>query len=231
MKGRHAFVVGALILMAFLGAWKLGLFGLHDRAQLVVFIQRIRALRGAKIIFVALYAAASAIGVPASPLTLAGGAIFGTAWGVALNWLGAMAGALLAFATVRVLRTSLPLSLLRRTGDQFPAISDAPRALFRLRVIPVVPFALLNVGAALVRMGWWPYAVATGLGIVPVIVVYTTFAASLVSGVSGAGGRALATAMIAGVALVALSFARPGIIGRSRSGRVARSELRHARES
>jgi len=214
MKGRHAFVVGALMLTAFLGAWKLGLFGLHDRAQLVVFIQGIRGLRGAKIVFVTLYAVASAIGVPASPLTLAGGAIFGVAWGIGLNWIGAMAGALLTFGGVRALCNSLPAEILRRTARQIPTISDAPRALFRLRVIPVVPFALINVGAGLVRMRWWPYAIATGLGILPVTIVYTAFAASLVSGVGGAGGRALATAMIAGVALAALSFAQPRVPGR-----------------
>lgn len=202
--------IGAIVAIV----WRLGLFHLGDRARLAEAMTRVRALGAAKAVFVAAYALATAVGVPASPFTLAGGLLFGAWWGIALNWSGAMLGASLGY----VLAGSVGEPLLGAPGSgrraRLAALGGSRGAwlLFRLRVIPVVPFALLNVASALVRMPWPRYLVATAAGIIPVTVVYTLFAASAASGATGGGHRALITALATGAAVVALSFL-PRLVG------------------
>jgi uncharacterized membrane protein YdjX (TVP38/TMEM64 family) len=202
-------VLLATVLLAAAAAWKAGLFSVHDTSRLRALVEGLRATPAFPVVFVVGYAILSAIGVPVSPLTLIGGALFGTTLGIALNWMGELSGALLAFGIVRTLsprglgfRRPVEGSLSKNLG------ANAPVTLFRLRVIPVAPFALLNAGAALSGMSWRSYSVATALGIIPLTVIYTLFAASLISGVAGSSGRALFTALASAAGIIALTFVR-----------------------
>lgn len=208
MRRLRALVALSAVAAIVVVVWRLGLFHLGDRERLAEAMARVRGLGAAKAVFVAAYALATAVGVPASPFTLAGGLLFGPWWGMAVNWSGAMAGASLGYALASWL--GAPLLGARAAGRRAQlAALGAPQGawlLFRLRAIPVVPFALLNVASALVRMPWRRYLVATGAGIVPVTVVYTLFAASAAAGAAGGGHRALLTALVTGAVVVALSF-------------------------
>jgi uncharacterized membrane protein YdjX (TVP38/TMEM64 family) len=72
--------------------------------------------------------------------------------------------------------------------------------------LPVAPFSLLNVGAALSGMRWRDFVFATALGIVPITVIYTVLASALVAGVEGSGVRALTTAAISAAVLIGVSL-------------------------
>src|SRR4051812_15237009 len=91
--------LGLGIALAF--AWKLGFFGLTDRAALGVTIERARSLRNVGLFFVLAYGLAAGIGVPATPLTIIGGALFGSRLGVPMNWMGAMLAATIGFAITK----------------------------------------------------------------------------------------------------------------------------------
>lgn len=189
-------------------AWKAGLFSLHDMRRLRAAIETIRATPALPLVFVISYIVLSCIGVPASPLTLAGGALFGTTRGMVFNWLGAFGGAMLAFSLVRAMSRGASTRFMR--GDRLATRllgAGAPMLLFRLRLVPVAPFALLNVGAAMSSMSWRQYAIATALGIVPITVIYTLFAASLIAGVEGSGTRAMAIALISAAAIIGVTLA------------------------
>ena len=211
--GRITLVV--CIAIAVFAAWKLGLFDLTSRERLTDIVGRVQAVGFLKLAFVGVYALTSAIGVPASALTLAGGALFGVTRGLALNWLGAMAGALLAFQGTRLLSGPASEWLRSRVGDRLTGLASSGgfASLLSLRAIPVVPFALLNVGSALFGMKLRVYLAATALGILPITIVYTVLATSLMAGVEGSGRRALVSATISGLAVIALSFA-PALIRR-----------------
>ena len=210
-------VLGAIILVV----WRTGLYRLGDREQLAAAMARVRALGAAKVVFVGAYAIATAVGIPASPFTLAGGVLFGAWWGMALNWTGAMLGASLGYALASSLRDPMLGAPASGWRVRLAALGGAHGGwmLFRLRAIPVVPFALLNVGSAIVRMPWRRYLAATAAGIVPVTVVYTLFAASTAAGAAGGAGggghRALVTALVTGAGVVALSFL-PRLLGARR---------------
>ncbi|WP_432263078.1 FAD-dependent oxidoreductase [Cupriavidus sp. TMH.W2] len=96
------------------------------------------------------YVAVAALSLPgATVMTLAGGAIFGLVGGTLLVSFASSLGATLAFLASRhVLRDALQ----RRCGDRLAAINagiarDGALYLFSLRLIPVVPFFLINVAA------------------------------------------------------------------------------------
>jgi len=174
-----------------------GLLDLRDPAALLEAIERARTLPYIHVAFVLTYIVVATFGLPATPFTLAGGILFGTALGSLLNWLGATLG---ATGTYLLARASLPGGF---------------STLFRLRLLPVIPFNALSFTAALSGIGLRPYVAATGLGILPGTIIYTYFAGSLVGGVSGASSTARTNLIIASVLLLALSFL-PSLVQRLR---------------
>lgn len=198
-------------------AWHFGFFALRDPQKLAAAIRSARRVHYIGPIFVAVYVLAATFGLPASPLTLAGGAIFGVELGIVLNWLGAVLGACGAYALTRVLgRDAVQAS--GRWGDKLNMLGARSGfgIMFRLRLIPVVPFNLLNIAAGLASVAFRPFALGTALGILPGTIIYTWFADSLVAGVEGASQRAFVRLAVAAVLLVGLSFG-PQLITKARS--------------
>ena len=75
-----------------------------------------------------------------------------------------------------------------------------------LRLIPAVPFNILNFGPGLTAMSWRAYAGATLIGILPGTAVYTLFADALLQGSQEASREAYLRALLAGVLLAALTL-------------------------
>lgn len=172
-------------------------------------IRDAREVPFAAAIFVAVYIVVATIGLPGLPLTLAGGAIFGVAAGIALTWLGATLGATGAFLLARALGGDALRRLLgARAGTLDRMLGDgAFLTMLRLRLIPVVPFNALNFGAGLAGVRLTHYMAATAIGILPGTSVYTYFADSLLAGTEGARQTAFIRVAVAGVLLLALSYA------------------------
>ena len=74
---RAAILIGILVGTTLL-AWKFGFFALRDPKRLAEAVRRARDIRLIAPLFVVSYAVIAGLGLPATPLTLAGGAIFGT---------------------------------------------------------------------------------------------------------------------------------------------------------
>jgi uncharacterized membrane protein YdjX (TVP38/TMEM64 family) len=211
-RGRALLRLGILA-ATLLGAWwiarSLGLLEYVSLARIGELIRAAREAPWAAPAFVAIYAVVAAFGLPGTPLTLAGGAIFGALAGTGLNWLGAMLGSTGAFLIAKFVGGNAIRSLLGRHGAKLDKLSGehAFTGLLRLRLIPVVPFNVLNFGAGLAGMKLRDYVAATALGILPGTAVYTYFADALIAGVDGARQAAFVRVAVAGALLVALSFA------------------------
>ena len=163
----------------------------------------------APLAFVGAYTLAAALDFSGLVLTLVGGAVFGFWWGALLNLVGANLGASAAFWVARLLgREGLHALLGDRLSTRLDRLAHQAGFawLLRLRLIPVVPFNLLNFGAGLTAMPWRTYAAATAIGVVPATLVYTFFADALLSGSREAGHRVFVRVLIAGALLVLLSF-------------------------
>ncbi len=171
-------------------------------------INWLRDSSAAALVYVVAYAAATALAIPGSILTLAGGAIFGVFWGTLLTTLGANVGANLAFGIGRFLGRD---GMARLAGARIQALDRATenhgfRGLLTLRLIPAVPFTALNFASGLTSIRWPTYALATVIGIFPGTLVYTMFADALLAGSQEASRDALLRVLISGALLVLLSF-------------------------
>ena len=174
----------------------------------VALVATLRHVWWAPFAFVGGYTLAITLGFSGLVLTLAGGAAFGFWWGALLNTLGANLGATGAFWLARWLGRDGVHALLggRVAGMDRITHQSGFAWLLRLRLIPVVPFNLLNFASGLTAIPWRTYAAATALGIVPGTLVYTFFADAILSGSQQATREAFVRVAIAGALLVLLTF-------------------------
>ncbi len=209
---RNAIMRGALLVMilavAAVIAYRTGWFRGVTPERVGMLRDRLRGAPGAPLVFVGLYVLASALALPGTLLTLAGGAIFGTVLGTLLNWIGATMGATASFAISRWFGRDAARAVIGRRAAVLDKLSAEHGfvALLRLRLIPIVPFNILNFAAGLTGIGVVHYVAATAIGILPATAIYTYFASALIGGASGARAHALASAAIAGGLLIVLSF-------------------------
>lgn len=121
------------------------------------------------------YVAVTALSVPgAAILTLAGGAIFGLLWGVALVSFASSLGATLAFLTSRFL---LHDAIQKRFGDKLAPINQGVRRdgafyLFTLRLLPVFPFFVVNLVMGLTPIRARTFYWVSQVGMLPLTAVF-----------------------------------------------------------
>ena len=171
-------------------------------------IEWLRGSTAAPLLYIAVYAAATALAIPGSLLTLAGGAMFGVLWGTIYTTIGANIGANAAFGIARHLGRN---GVERLAGSRLDALDRVTenhgfRGLLTLRLIPAVPFNALNFGSGLTSIRWSTYAAGTAIGIFPGTLVYTMFADALLAGSQEASRDALLRVLVSGALLVLLSF-------------------------
>jgi pyruvate/2-oxoglutarate dehydrogenase complex dihydrolipoamide dehydrogenase (E3) component/uncharacterized membrane protein YdjX (TVP38/TMEM64 family) len=125
--------------------------------------------------FVATYVVVTALSLPgAAVMTLAGGAMFGLLWGTLLVSLASTLGATLAMLGARyVLRGWVAA----RFGERLAALNagirrDGPLYLFTLRLVPAVPFVVVNLVMGLTAMEAWTFAWVSQLGMLAGTVAY-----------------------------------------------------------
>jgi len=118
-------------------------------------------------VYFALYVLATALSFPgATIITLAGGAIFGFGWGLLIVSFASSLGATLAFLTARfVLRDSLEARFAKRLADINQGIErDGAFFLFTLRLVPLVPFFVINLVMGLTKMRTWVFYAVSQVG-------------------------------------------------------------------
>lgn len=118
-------------------------------------------------IFFLAYAIITALSLPAAAaMTLLAGALFGRLVGTAVVSAASTLGATLAFLGSRYLFRDWVQT---RYGDRLRAINegierDGAYYLFMLRLVPLVPFFLINLGMGLTRITVWTYALTSWIG-------------------------------------------------------------------
>ena len=129
----------------------------------------------APVVFMLLYAVAVVALVPASVLTMAGGAVFGLVRGVAFSFGGALLGSTVAFLLGRYVARRIierKLATMPRFGAIDRAVSaQGRRIVFLLRLSPVVPFNFLNYALGVTRITIKDFAIASA-GMLPGAVMY-----------------------------------------------------------
>lgn len=131
--------------------------------------------------YILIYAAATTFMVPGSALTIAGGFLFGLALGTPATVIGATVGAsILFFAS----KTSIG-AILRDVAGPFiermrAGFAENPVSyMFALRLIPLFPFAAVNIAPGLLGAKYRDYALTTFFGIMPGTLAYTWIGAAV----------------------------------------------------
>lgn len=131
--------------------------------------------------FALLYAVLTVLTVPGATLTVAAGALYGTAGGLGVSVLGATAGATLAFLVGRRLSRE---SLRALAGPRLSEIDAALgrqglKAVLVVRLVPLFPFNVLNYVLGATAVGLRPYVLGTAVGIVPGALAFASLGGSL----------------------------------------------------
>jgi uncharacterized membrane protein YdjX (TVP38/TMEM64 family) len=126
-------------------------------------------------VFIAVYCVTAAFSLPSDVfLTMLGGFLFGSIVGTIYVNIGATAGATLAFLTSRYLLRDWVESKYRSRLE--PILEgfrhDAFSYLLTLRMIPAIPFVLVNLASGLTRVELGTYVRATSLGIIPASFIF-----------------------------------------------------------
>jgi pyruvate/2-oxoglutarate dehydrogenase complex dihydrolipoamide dehydrogenase (E3) component/uncharacterized membrane protein YdjX (TVP38/TMEM64 family) len=126
-------------------------------------------------VYFLIYVLATALSIPgAVVITLAGGAIFGLWQGLLIVSFASTVGATLAFLASRfLLRDWVEARFGQRLADINAGVDrEGGFYLFTLRLIPVVPFFLINLLMGLTRMKVWTYYWVSQIGMLAGTAVY-----------------------------------------------------------
>lgn len=129
----------------------------------------------AVVYFFLLYVAVTGLSLPgATIMTLAAGAIFGFGWGTLIVSFASTLGATLAFLASRFLLRDWVQA---KFGQQLRTINDGvaregAQYLFTLRLIPVVPFFVINLAMGLTPLRAWTFYWVSQVGMLAGTLVY-----------------------------------------------------------
>jgi uncharacterized membrane protein YdjX (TVP38/TMEM64 family) len=152
----------------------------ENRAALVTFYESHQAVMVTG--FIALYIVQTALSLPgAAVFSLAAGAVFGALMGTLYVNIGATIGASLAFLVARYLFRDV---IQNKFGTRLEKINTELETrgfnyLLFLRLVPVFPFFLINLGAGLTGIPLRTFFLATMVGIIPGSFVFCNAGASL----------------------------------------------------
>lgn len=169
-------------------AWALGLYD-WVRPERLAHLRTAIEGYGAwgPVLYVGGYVVAELLFVPALPLTLLGGLVFGPVWGTVYTWIAASLAAALAFLVARHLARDT-VERWRAKGPRVARIDAAVerhgwRILMVTRLVPLFPFNLQNFAYGLTRIPFWTY-----VGVSSVCMLPGTLAFTLAGGALSGGG-------------------------------------------
>jgi uncharacterized membrane protein YdjX (TVP38/TMEM64 family) len=183
---------------ALIAAVLLGLFFVRQQIPLADWIQSfnqwVSTLGLAGIgVFAAVYALAAVLFLPGSVLTVGAGFVFGVFWGTVAVSIGSTGGAAAAFLIARYVARER-IQHKAEGNSRFHAVDRAVaregwKIVGLLRLSPAIPYNLSNYLYGLTGVRFWPYLIASWLGMIPGTVMYVYLGAVGKAGVQAAAGQ------------------------------------------
>ncbi len=150
-----------------------------DREQLQSWLEQMGIW--APIIYILLYTIGTLLILPSTPLNLTGGAIFNIWWGTLWTTVAAIIAAIVAFAFTRTVGREL---VAKRLAGRWEAIDAEMRQgglfyMFAIRLLPIIPYGLVNFAAGLTSIRFQDYLVGTILGTLPGVLPFVMMGSGL----------------------------------------------------
>ncbi len=121
--------------------------------------------------------------LPAETVAIANGMVFGRIYGFALTWIGAMIAALIAFLLARWLGRPLVyrfISTEKLTRFETAVHRRGAPFLLLVRMIPLVPYTVVNYGSGLSPVRLRTYLWTSALGMAPPILIFVSIGAMVI---------------------------------------------------
>ena len=146
-------------------------------------------------VFILVYAVATVLLAPGAILTIGAGFAFGLWKGFLAVSAGATLGASLAFLVARFIARD-KVEAIAKGNEKFRKIDNAigkqgAKLIFLLRLSPVIPFNLSNYFYGLTGVKFWPYVLASWIGMMPGTFLYVYIGTAGKAAVIAAGGEAM----------------------------------------
>jgi uncharacterized membrane protein YdjX (TVP38/TMEM64 family) len=178
------FLGAGILIVLFFIVRNTSLVSLLDPATVKALVQSYGAY--GPLLYIGMYVLACMVFFPGTPLTLAGGALFGPVFGTLYTVIGATIGATCAFYFSRFFSGGASSS---KDGGVLSKLSKYDEAIQQngfltvlfLRFVPLFPFNGLNFALGLTRIKAKDYILGTLLGIIPGTAVFVFFGDSLSS--------------------------------------------------
>jgi len=179
----------------------------------------------APFVFICIYSLLTVLMMPGAFLTILGGLLFGALWGSVINLAGALLGATGAFLVSRFLTQDW---FRESAGNRLKTImkgieKEGWRYVALMRLIPIIPFNLLNYVLGMTTISLTHYFIASSIFMIPGTVAYTLLGSlgqdALVM------GRVTVTKLLWVIALLAGLSALPWIYQKWRKNRRNNHEL------
>lgn len=134
----------------------------------------------APIAYIALYVVATVLVLPSTALNLTGGTIFGPWLGTLWTSLGAIIAAIVAFAFTRTVGRE---AIAKRLAGRWQAMDAEMRQgglfyMFAIRLVPIMPYGLVNFAAGLTSISFKDYLLGTVIGTVPSVLPFVLLGSS-----------------------------------------------------
>jgi uncharacterized membrane protein YdjX (TVP38/TMEM64 family) len=148
------------------------------------------------LIFIVVYTIATVLMAPGSILTIGAGFAFGLWKGFLAVSAGATLGAALAFLVARFIARE-KIEAVAQRNKKFRNLDSAigkqgAKLIFLLRLSPVIPFNLSNYFYGLTAVSFWPYVLASWIGMMPGTFLYVYIGTAGKAAVAAtAGGEAV----------------------------------------
>jgi uncharacterized membrane protein YdjX (TVP38/TMEM64 family) len=134
----------------------------------------------APLVYIILYTIATLLLLPSTPLNLTGGVIFGTIWGTIWTSIAALIAAIIAFYFTRTIGKEI---IQEKFAGRWEAINSEITQggvfyMFAIRLLPIIPYGLVNFVAGLTSITVKDYIVGTSLGTIPGILPFVMMGSS-----------------------------------------------------
>jgi len=174
--------------------------------QLTAWVRQLGWL--APLVFIACYAIATVFFLPGLLFTLAGGVLFGPLYGTLYNLVGATIGATLAFLTARYIAYDW---VTQRIGNRLQQLvkgveEEGWRFVAFVRLVPLIPFNLLNYALGLTRLRLSHYIITSFIFMAPGGAAYT-YLGYAGREVAGGGEDFIKKALLALAVIATIAFA------------------------
>ena len=198
-----------IIAVALVIAYRIGWVDYRAMLRRVDTMRRSSNVAGFSLLFVLVYGIAGAVGMPGTPMTVAAGALFGTAQGTLLAWAGAMVSAAMGYWVARRIGRGVVATWICKYPPVGKAVNEARDfgGMLRLRLLPILPLGVVNFVEGLARAPFIPYLVATAIGVVPSTIVFAYFADLIVTGTANGWVTAIKAMVLASVLAIAATLA------------------------